>query len=66
VGTREGNLSVLENVVEAPVTVKKMPRREAEELGMGFLHKVGVADKRDEPRYASPGGRSNGSPSRAP
>src|SRR5215218_5117725 len=42
------HLSVIENVVEAPPTVKKMPRREAEKLGMGFLEKVGVADKRDE------------------
>jgi ABC-type polar amino acid transport system ATPase subunit len=42
------HLRVLENVVEAPVTVKGMPRREAEELGMHFLEKVGVTDKRDE------------------
>src|SRR5215217_5196898 len=42
------HLSVIENVVEAPVTVKRMPRREAEELGMRFLEKVGVSDKRDE------------------
>jgi ABC-type polar amino acid transport system ATPase subunit len=42
------HLRVLENVVEAPVTVKGMARREAEELGMSFLRKVGVADKRDE------------------
>src|SRR5215216_118565 len=42
------HLSVIENVVEAPTTVKRMPRREAEELGMRFLEKVGVSDKRDE------------------
>jgi polar amino acid transport system ATP-binding protein len=42
------HLSVIENVIEAPVTVKKMPRAEAERLGMGFLEKVGVADKKDE------------------
>ena len=42
------HLSVIENVVEAPTTVKGMPRGEAEEIGMRFLEKVGVTDKRDE------------------
>ena len=42
------HLSVIENVVEAPVTVKRMPRAEADRLGMRSLEKVGVADKRDE------------------
>jgi polar amino acid transport system ATP-binding protein len=42
------HLSVIENVIEAPTTVKKMPRREAEELGMDFLEKVGLTEKRDE------------------
>jgi ABC-type polar amino acid transport system ATPase subunit len=51
------HLSVLENVVEAPVTVKGMPRREAEELGMHFLEKVGVADKRDEHPIRLSGGQ---------
>jgi ABC-type polar amino acid transport system ATPase subunit len=51
------HLSVLENVVEAPTTVKGMPRREAEELGMQFLEKVGVADKRDEHPIRLSGGQ---------
>jgi ABC-type polar amino acid transport system ATPase subunit len=42
------HLSVIENVVEAPTTVKGMPRSEAGELGMRFLEKVGLTDKRDE------------------
>ena len=42
------HLSVIENVVEAPVTVKRMPRTEAARLGMRSLEKVGVADKKDE------------------
>jgi ABC-type polar amino acid transport system ATPase subunit len=42
------HLSVIENVVEAPVIVKRMPRAEADRLGMRSLEKVGVADKRDE------------------
>src|SRR3712207_5088154 len=51
------HLSVLENVVEAPVTVKGMPRPEAEELGMHFLEKVGVAEKRDEHPIRLSGGQ---------
>jgi L-cystine transport system ATP-binding protein len=51
------HLSVIENVVEAPTTVKKMPRREAEELGMGFLEKVGVAEKRDQHPIQLSGGQ---------
>jgi ABC-type polar amino acid transport system ATPase subunit len=42
------HLSVIENVVEAPVTVKRMPMAEADRLGMRSLKKVGVADKKDE------------------
>jgi cystine transport system ATP-binding protein len=42
------HLTAIENVIEAPVTVKKMPRQEAIDLGMHFMEKVGVADKRDE------------------
>ena len=51
------HLSVLGNVVEAPVTVKGMPRKEAEELGMSFLHKVGVAEKKDEHPIRLSGGQ---------
>jgi ABC-type polar amino acid transport system ATPase subunit len=51
------HLSVLANVVEAPVTVKGMSRKEAEELGMSFLHKVGVADKKDEHPIRLSGGQ---------
>jgi ABC-type polar amino acid transport system ATPase subunit len=51
------HLSVIENVIEAPVTVKGMPRREAEELGMRFLERVGVADKRDEHPIRLSGGQ---------
>jgi polar amino acid transport system ATP-binding protein len=51
------HLSVIQNVIEAPITVKKMPREEAEELGMRFLEKVGVADKRDEHPIRLSGGQ---------
>jgi hypothetical protein len=48
---------VIENVVEAPTMVKKMPRGEAEELGMGILEKVGVAEKRDQHPIQLSGGQ---------
>jgi polar amino acid transport system ATP-binding protein len=51
------HLSVIQNVVEAPITVKKLPKEEAEELGMHFLEKVGVADKRDEHPIRLSGGQ---------
>jgi ABC-type polar amino acid transport system ATPase subunit len=51
------HLSVIENVVEAPRTVKKMPRGEAEELAMGFLEQVGVAEKRDQHPIRLSGGQ---------
>jgi polar amino acid transport system ATP-binding protein len=37
--------TVLENVIEAPVRVKKEPRAEATERGMAMLARVGLADK---------------------
>ncbi|MGE7215074.1 amino acid ABC transporter ATP-binding protein [Priestia koreensis] len=37
--------TVLENVIEAPIHVKKMGKREATEEGKALLEKVGLADK---------------------
>jgi ABC-type polar amino acid transport system ATPase subunit len=51
------HLTAIENVIEAPVTVKKLPRQEAVELGMHFLEQVGVADKRDEHPIRLSGGQ---------
>lgn len=42
------HLSVIENLIEAPVTVKGMKKREATEIAAGFLDKVGLSEKRDE------------------
>ncbi|MBI3241075.1 MAG: amino acid ABC transporter ATP-binding protein [Chloroflexi bacterium] len=42
------HLSVIENVVEAPVTVKGMDKARATEIGSKFLEKVGLAAKRNE------------------
>ena len=41
------HLTVLQNLIEAPITVKKMPRADAVALAESLLGKVGLADKRD-------------------
>jgi len=41
------HLTVLENVIEAPISVFKTPRKEAVEFALTLLDKVGLADKRD-------------------
>jgi polar amino acid transport system ATP-binding protein len=42
------HLTALGNVIEGPVMVKKMPRKEAEEMGRELLARVGLASKIDE------------------
>src|SRR5262249_1081232 len=42
------HLSALENVIEAPVTVKKMPRSQAEDVGRLYLNLVGLSGKEHE------------------
>ncbi len=50
------HLSVLGNVIEAPLRVHRRRRREAIELGEHFLDKVGMSNKRDAyPAYLSGG-----------
>ena len=39
--------TVLENVIEAPVIVRKTPKDEAEKVAMALLERVGLADKCD-------------------
>ena len=39
------HMSVLDNVMEAPVHVLRVPRKEARERGMAYLEKVGIADR---------------------
>jgi len=41
------HLTILENVIEAPVHVQKRPRQECIDEAMALLEKVGIADKRD-------------------
>ena len=40
--------TVLENVIEAPIIVKKMTTAEATDLGLQLLEKVGLTDKKDQ------------------
>ncbi len=40
--------TVIQNVIEGPVIVKKMPKDEAENLGMQLLEKVGLEDKANQ------------------
>ncbi len=39
------HLTILDNITLAPIKVKKMPKKEAEELAMELLERVGLVDK---------------------
>jgi polar amino acid transport system ATP-binding protein len=41
------HMSALQNIMEAPVRVKRMPRDEARKRALALLERVGLADKRD-------------------
>lgn len=41
------HMTALGNVIEAPIHVRKMPKAQAEEMGMALLRKVGLEDKQD-------------------
>ncbi len=48
--------TVMENLIEAPVQVLKLPMAEAKERAEALLHRVGLFDKRDQyPDYLSGG-----------
>ena len=50
------HLSVLGNVIEAPMRVRGLSRRDATSLAEHYLARVGMADKRDQyPAYLSGG-----------
>ena len=42
------HMTALQNVMEAPMTVKKVPKQEAENDAIELLKKVGLVDKKDE------------------
>jgi polar amino acid transport system ATP-binding protein len=50
------HLTALQNIVEAPVDLKRLSRVDARQLALGLLEKVGLADKADAyPRQLSGG-----------
>lgn len=50
------HMTVLQNIVDAPIRVKKLPRGEADEIARELLDKVGLADKAGHyPRQLSGG-----------
>ncbi len=50
------HMTVLQNVMEGPITVKKEPREDVRGLAMGLLGKVGLLDKKDTyPAFLSGG-----------
>ncbi len=60
------HMTVLENVIEAPVHVLKRPKAEAVESALALLDKVGIADKRDHyPSHLSGGQQQRAAIARA-
>ena len=60
------HMTTLENVVYAPIKVKKMPRKEAEVLGMNLLKTMGLAGKASTyPRHLSGGQKQRAAIARA-
>jgi octopine/nopaline transport system ATP-binding protein len=60
------HMTVLENVMEAPVQVLGLPRKEAARLGESLLEKVGIAEKRDHyPSHLSGGQQQRAAIARA-
>lgn len=60
------HMSILQNVIEAPIHVQGLNKAEAKDLGMEFLDKVGIAEKADEyPAFLSGGQQQRAAIARA-
>ena len=51
------HMSVLQNLIDAPIRVKKMPKAQAIEKAKALLAKVGLSDKADQYPYQLSGGQ---------
>ncbi|MDD6143982.1 MAG: amino acid ABC transporter ATP-binding protein [bacterium] len=51
------HMSVLQNVIDAPIRVRKMPKEKAIEKAKGLLAKVGLSDKADQYPFQLSGGQ---------
>ncbi len=51
------HMTVIENVIEAPIRVKKQPEKHARALGLALLDKVGLGDKADQHPIRLSGGQ---------
>lgn len=51
------HMSVLENVIEAPITVQKKSRKEAIAIAEDLLAKVGLSEKKDDYPFSLSGGQ---------
>lgn len=49
--------SVLKNIIDAPVTVDRVPKKEAQERALRLLEQFGLADKKDAYPYQLSGGQ---------
>jgi polar amino acid transport system ATP-binding protein len=52
-----GHMTALENVIEAPIRVRKMPKRDAVAQGRALLQQVGLGDKIDNYQAQLSGGQ---------
>lgn len=51
------HMSVMDNIITAPVRVKKMPKAQAVEIAKGLLEKIGLSDKADYYPFQLSGGQ---------
>ena len=60
------NMSILRNLMLAPMRVRRLSARDARKMAIELLEKVGIADKAEEMPGRLSGGRSNAPASPAP